>query len=319
MKICITGGSGFIGSALTRVLLKLGYSLRILDDESRGSFQRLADVKDQLEFYCGDIRHYQTVREATKGVDGIIHLAAVNGTATFYSDPGRVLGVAVKGITNVMDACVANGIHNLVVASSSEVYQEPSVIPTPEDVPLVVPDLNNPRYSYGGGKITTELMARYYYNDQIKRVVIFRPHNVYGPNMGYGHVIPQFIRRLYNSVSEEFPIEGTGDETRAYCYIDDAVSGIIKVIENGKDREVYNVGCSNVTPVAALARVIAGTMNKTIKVVPGELKKGSAKRRCPDLSKLINLGWTRRVPLFEGIQKTVEWYLKDLKREHLEV
>ena len=95
---------------------------------------------------------------------------------------------------SVLDACRHHGIRELVLASSSEVYQTPPGIPTPENVPLSVPDPLNPRYSYGGGKIICELMAINYGRQGFDRVLIFRPHNVYGPDMGWEHVLPQFAR-----------------------------------------------------------------------------------------------------------------------------
>ena len=133
---------------------------------------------------------------AVRGVDEVHHLAFVNGTEFFYSAPELVLDVGVKGMINVIDACRATASRNLVLASSSEVYQTPPQVPTDESAPLLVPDPPNPRYSYGGGKIISELMAINYGRKLFDRVLIFRPHNVYGPDMGFEHVIPQFALRL---------------------------------------------------------------------------------------------------------------------------
>ena len=107
---------------------------------------------------------------ATRGVDCVCHLAYINGTEFFYDQPELILEVAVKGMMNVLDACLADGVRDLIVASSSEVYQTPPTIPTPEDVPLVVPDVINPRYSYGGGKIVSELLAVNYGRKHFDRV-----------------------------------------------------------------------------------------------------------------------------------------------------
>ena len=137
--------------------------------------------------------------QAAAGVDEIHHLAYVNGTEFFYSAPELVLDVGVRGMINVIDACRANSVGTLVLASSSEVYQTPPHTPTDETAPLVVPDPLNPRFSYGGGKIISELMAINYGRKDFERVLIFRPHNVYGPDMGFEHVIPQFCRRLQDA------------------------------------------------------------------------------------------------------------------------
>ena len=109
----------------------------------------------------------------------------------------------------------------MYLASSSEVYQTPLKIPTKEDEPLKIPDIYNPRYSYGGGKILTELMGINYGKKFFKKLVIFRPHNVYGPDMGNEHVIPEFINRYKNLKKKFFKIQGTGKETRSFIYIDD--------------------------------------------------------------------------------------------------
>ena len=102
---------------------------------------------------------------------------------------------------NVIDACKKNNIKELIVASSSEVYQSPKIIPTPEEVPLVVPDVLNPRYSYGAGKLISEVIA---FNNKkfFEKVIIFRPHNVYGPDMGMEHVIPQLTNKILEEVKK---------------------------------------------------------------------------------------------------------------------
>ena len=195
--ILVTGGSGFIGSALVKALLRDGNHVRVLDNNSRGSPRRLADVAADIELVDADIRDAGAVERAMQGADEVHHLAFVNGTEFFYEAPELVLDVGVLGMINVLDACRRHGVGTLVLASSSEVYQTPPNIPTDENVPLVVPDPLNPRYSYGAGKLISEVMAINYGRKFFQRVLIFRPHNVYGPDMGFEHVIPQFALRLH--------------------------------------------------------------------------------------------------------------------------
>ena len=195
-RILVTGGSGFIGSGLVKALVKAGGQVRVLDDNSRGRPRRLTEVENDIEFIGGDIRDADTVARAAKGMDEVHHLAFVNGTEFFYSQPDLVLDVGVRGMINVIDACRAQGVGKLILASSSEVYQTPPQIPTDETAPLSVPDVLNPRYSYGGGKLISELMAINFGRKYFERVLIFRPHNVYGPDMGWEHVVPQFALRL---------------------------------------------------------------------------------------------------------------------------
>src|SRR6476620_4177379 len=121
-RILVTGGSGFVGSGLVKALVKAGHGVRVLDDNSRGSPRRLAGVAKDIEFVAGDIRDAAAVHAAVRGMDEVHHLAFVNGTEFFYSAPELVLDVGVKGMINVIDACRATGVRNLILASSSEVY-----------------------------------------------------------------------------------------------------------------------------------------------------------------------------------------------------
>ena len=146
-------------------------------------------------------------------------MAYINGTKFFYSKPDLVLDVAIKGISNIIDGCIKNKIKELYLASSSEVYQTPNKIPTTESESLKVPDIFNPRYSYGGGKILTELMGIHYGKKYFNKLIIFRPHNVYGKDMGFEHVIPEFINRFKKLKGKKFKIQGTGNEIRSFIYI----------------------------------------------------------------------------------------------------
>jgi len=309
----VTGGDGFIGSALVKALVKGGGRVRSFDNDSRGSRKRLAEVASDVELLSGDIRDRDAVVQAAKGVDCVCHLAFINGTEFFYSKPELVLEVAVKGIANVIDACLENGVPALSLASSSEVYQTPPIVPTDETAPLSVPDPLNPRYSYGGGKIISELMALNYGRKHFERVTIFRPHNVYGPDMGREHVIPQLAMRMAELCRTSqgkirMPIRGTGQEKRAFCFIDDLVDGVVRVIERGEHLGIYHVGTQDEVTIAHLAGKIAFFLGREVEVIPGEAHEGGTLRRCPDISKARALGYEPRVSLEEGLAMTLPWY-----------
>jgi nucleoside-diphosphate-sugar epimerase len=313
-RVLVTGGSGFIGSALVKRLLRDGISVRVLDDNSRGAPRRLAEVTDDIEFIAGDIRDASAVADAVRGVDEVHHLAYVNGTEYFYNAPELVLDVGVKGMINVIDACREHGVGSLVLASSSEVYQTPPQVPTDEAAPLIVPDPLNPRYSYGGGKIISELMALNYGRKFFERVLIFRPHNVYGPDMGFEHVIPQLALRLKQAIAEHpdgtvpFPIQGTGRETRSFCHVDDLVEGVMVMRAGGAHLGIYHVGTAEEVAIADLAARIAAWAGRPITLTPGPAPEGATLRRCPDISKLAALGYRPQVPLAEGLPPTLRWY-----------
>lgn len=314
-RVLVTGGTGFIGSALIRRLLRSGAQVRCLDNNSRGAAGKLGDAIGQVEMVEGDIRDPGVVASAVRGMDSVCHLAYVNGTEFFYEKPELVLEVAVKGMMNVLDACLQWKVRDLVLASSSEVYQTPPVIPTPEDVPLVVPDVFNPRYSYGGGKIISELLLVNYGRKHFDRAVIFRPHNVYGPDMGREHVIPQFALRMRRACEEgpadgplPFPIQGSGQETRSFIYIDDFTEGLLRVVERGEHMHVYHIGTREEVTIAEVARLVADRFGRAVELQCGAVQPGSTVRRCPDVSKLEALGFEPSTPLAEGIASTVDWY-----------
>jgi nucleoside-diphosphate-sugar epimerase len=311
-RILVTGGTGFIGSALVKALVQRGEAVRVFDDNSRGAARRLREVAHDIEMVKGDIRDAAAVDAAMRGVEEVHHLAFVNGTATFYSAPDRVLDVGVKGIVNVIDSCRRHTVASLILASSSEVYQLPPRVPTDESAPLIIPDPFNPRLSYAAGKIISEMMAINHGRKHFERVLIFRPHNVYGPDMGRDHVIPQFAMRLKEIASAGgaagFPIQGSGEETRSFCHVDDLVAGVMVMRERGEHLGIYHIGSSEEVTIADLARRMAAIAGREIRLEPSAALAGSTPRRCPDISKLAALGYEPRVPLDEGLPPTLKWY-----------
>ena len=321
-KHLVTGGSGFIGSALVKRLVKEGYNVRVLDNNIRGVKARLDDVINQVEFIEADIRDFSKVNKACEGVDVIHHLAYINGTEYFYKMPETILEIAIKGIMNIIDACKNNNIRELYVASSSEVYQSPRKIPTSEGERLIVPDPMNPRYSYGGGKILWELLSINYGRKYFDKVIIYRPHNVYASDMGWEHVLPQFVMRLNKLIKEQknnsiinFPIQGTGDETRSFIFIKDFIDGVVTLINKGEHLNIYNIGTENEISIKELAKLVAKSLGVKINIIPGRVNKGSTSRRCPDISKIKKLGFKPNISLEDGINNLAKWYSKNFKSE----
>lgn len=313
----VTGGSGFIGSALVRRLVTSGHRVIVLDNNSRGSANRLSSVAENIEFFEADIRDKSAVNSATKGVDTVIHLAYVNGTEFFYSKPELVLDIAIRGMLNVIDACRENGVRDLVLASSSEAYQTPPNIPTAEEVPLIIPDIMNPRFSYGGGKLACELLAINYGRTGFDRVTIFRPHNVYGPDMGWEHVLPQFVIRAVDAISKtpsgpvDFAIQGNGEQTRAFIHIDDFTDGLMCQIENGEHLNVYHIGNPEEITICTVVEEVFKLLGREPCIIAGPLKAGSTQRRCPDVTKLQSLGFSPKISFLEGLPDLVNWYVRN--------
>jgi nucleoside-diphosphate-sugar epimerase len=302
--ILITGGSGFIGSAITKYLVQRKNKVIVFDNNSRGKLVRLKEVKNKIKFIKGDIRNRKKLLSIRDQVDTVIHLAYVNGTKFFYRKPFEILDIAVNGLINILDFCKKKKVKNFYLASSSEVYQNPFKIPTNEEEMLKIPSIYNPRYSYGGGKIISELYGLHFAKKFLKKFIIFRPHNVYGKDMGNDHVIPEFINRLKKLRNKEkFLIYGTGKEVRSFIYIDDFVHGFDKIFKRGKNQEIYNIGTNDKITISKLAKLIAKVLRKNIKFKKRKGLKGSPSIRCPDIKKIKKLGFKHNISLKNGIKK----------------
>jgi len=306
----VTGGTGFIGSNISKLLVSKNYNVKIFDNNSRGSINNIKNFKKKIKFIKGDIRNKELLNSVLQNTDAVIHLAYINGTEYFYSKPVLILDIAVKGIMNVIDGCIKNKIKELYLASSSEVYQTPNKIPTDEHESLKIPDIFNPRYSYGGGKILTELMGIHYGKKYFKKLIIFRPHNVYGPNMGYEHVIPQFICRFKKLKNNKFKIQGNGNETRSFIFIDDFISAFDLILRKGKHLNIYNIGTEERIKISKLAYIVSRFFNKKIVLSKNWIAKGSVKNRCPNILKIRKLGFKKKYDVYSGLSKTINWYVK---------
>ena len=307
----VTGGTGFIGSNICKLLLRKNYVVKIFDNNFRGSLDKIQNIKKKVKFIKGDIRNRISLNKAMKKTDAVIHLAYINGTKYFYTKPILTLDIAMKGIINVIDLCIKNKEKELYLASSSEVYQTPDKIPTDEKEPLRIPDIFNPRYSYGGGKILTELMGIHYGKKYFKKLIVFRPHNVYGPDQGKEHVIPDFISKfkLINKKNKKFEIQGSGSEIRSFIYIDDFVNAFDLILRYGKHLNIYNIGTDERIRIIDLARKMSKIFNKKIKIKKKSLLKGSTKYRVPDVTKIKKLGFKKKYNLNSGLIKTINWNL----------
>ena len=299
----VTGGTGFIGSNICELLVKKNYKVKIFDNNSRGNLNKIKKIKKKIKFIKGDIRNGQSLIKASKNTDAIIHLAYINGTKYFYTKPVLILDVAVKGIINVIEACIKNRVKELYLASSSEVYQTPNKIPTDEYESLKIPNIFNPRYSYGGGKILTELMGIHYGKKYFKKLIIFRPHNVYGSNMGYEHVIPEFINRFKTLKKRNFKIQGTGNEVRSFIYIEDFLSAFSQILNKGKHLNIYNIGTSEKIKIKDLAYKLSKIFKKKIVLRKTSLAKGGTKIRIPNINKIKRLGFKPKFNLDKGLKK----------------
>ena len=310
-KILVTGAGGFIGRSLVNFLSKDKKNLIIaLDNNFRGSLKKINKLKNVKKVKV-NILNEKEIKPYFKGVSTCFHLAAINGTKNFYNYPKKVLETGVEGTLNVVKQSLSNNLKEFIFFSSSEAYQKPKNIPTTEMEELKVPDVFNPRLSYGGSKIIGELITINYLKKTKLKYKIIRPHNVYGPDMGDDHVLPELItkiRRKKKNKKITIKIFGSGNESRSFIYIDDAINGIFKIYKKGKKNSIYNLGTNQEIKIKYLIKQLGIILNKKIIIKPDALHRGSVSRRCPNVEKLTNLGHKNIFSLFEGLKRTIKFY-----------
>jgi nucleoside-diphosphate-sugar epimerase len=310
MDVTVTGGAGFIGSALVTRLVADDHEVTVFDNVSRGNLNNLDHVLKEIQFVQGDVRDNSEFTDAVGCPDVLYHLAAINGTKNFYERPVDVMEVNMTGTRNAMSVACDQGVDRVVFASSSEVYGFPREFPTPEDHVLQIMDPANPRFSYAGSKIFGEQHVIHAGADADLDYVIVRPHNIYGEAMGTDHVIPEFIEQIVTDIP--FTIYGTGKQTRSFCYINDAVDGFVQAgLESEAANNTYNIGTQTEVTINELAdRLfdVAG-VEPTVEHIESKELSGSTPRRQPDISRArAELGYDPAVSLDEGLRRTFGWY-----------
>ncbi len=324
-KILITGGAGFIGYHLSQHLLQNeNNEITLVDNLQRGKMDK--NFKDLLNnprvnFIKADLTDLGFYKTLDTDFNHVYHLAAINGTKLFYEIPQEVLRINalsliyilewIKKLTKKPKLCFTSS--NEAYASALSAFGQ-LPIPTPENVPLVIDDTYNPRWSYGGTKLIGELFVINYAKAYNLPAVIVRPHNFYGPRAGYDHVIPEFCQRIMDKISP-FTVYGT-DETRTFCYITDAVKAMQILMDSpATDKqpiETVHIGDTEEITMLDLAKkmfTVTGWSPQSI----GQKQSlaGSVKRRLADISKIKNLvGWQPEISLEEGLKKTFDWYQK---------
>ena len=308
-KILVTGGAGFIGQNLVSKLSEQN-EIIIFDNGFRGSFSKSNNNK--IEFINGDITKISDWEQIPSDVDSIFHLGAINGTKYFYEIPEKVLDVNIKGVQNLLEFSRKRDIEEVLFTSSSEVYGYPKIFPTPETEELSIPDVYNPRFSYSSSKIIGEILCVNFTRKYNLKHTIVRYHNIYGPNMGHEHVMPQFINKLIKN--EEFFVEGDGTETRSFCFIDDAIDATLLVNkDNSFKNRIFNIGNDVETSIIDLIDLLSRISGKVIEPKFRVKNNAGTKRRVPDISKARSIGYSPKITLNDGFKITYDWYSKYYK------
>lgn len=322
MSILITGAAGFIGFALAKSALDLGETVYLVDNFVRGKrdflFTELCSRPNAI-FLEGNLLDPEFCSSLPfSDVSTIYHLAAINGTKNFYEKPYEVIKANFSTLTNMLDAIPSDCCLNFLYSSSSETYAGSvelgiAPIPTPEDVPLTIADPSNLRWSYGASKLLAEVaLNSFAVNGSINPYVV-RFHNIYGPRMGNKHVIPNFVEKinlLAHDGSHSCELMGA-DQTRSFCYVDDAIRALLLFRSSSIPSGIYNIGDPR-TEISISDLFVKCCQillpDATISIVPIDAPAGSVSRRVPDISKLASIGYEPAVPLDTGLLETINWY-----------
>ncbi len=301
-KILVTGGAGFIGSHLVDKLVAKKHQVAVVDDLS---FGKKEFVNPQAKFYQIDIREPKLADVFAKEKPEVVfHLAAQKSVAFSSRDPIKDADINILGALNVINCSLAGQADKFIFFSTGgAIYGEAAVIPTPETAPEI------PSSPYGNSKLATEKYLLNYYKPQGLQCAFLRPANVYGPRQdpsGEAGVIATFIKKML--AGEQCYINGSGEQTRDFVYVDDVVKACLMIME--KCSGIYNIATSQEITINNLYSVIANMINKQKPIYHPPIK-GETHRSCLSIEKVKSeLGWQPEIDLEQGIKKTIS-YFKD--------
>lgn len=317
-KILITGGAGFIGYHLAERLSQGRSRIDLVDNLSKGGFDRdLTRLvkKPNVRFIKADLTDPGSYKLLRKSYDYIYHMAAIVGVRKVIERPDRVLYINIVSILNLLEWIRKSqrNLKRLLFASTSEAYAGTmrycdAPVPTGEDIILSLEDIRMPRTTYALSKIVGESACFSYLKGKALFTIV-RYHNVYGPRMGYSHVVPELMVKAKRN-KRYLEVFSVG-HTRAFCYISDAVIATIGLAESKlSSNQIFNVGNSDEEiTIKGLAQRISKFVNPSLKIKPLGNQEGSPARRCPDIGKLKRaIRFKPEISLDEGIRLTWQWY-----------
>ncbi|MGI9540222.1 MAG: NAD-dependent epimerase/dehydratase family protein [Miltoncostaeaceae bacterium] len=302
MRSLVTGGGGFIGHHLARSLVEAGDTVRVLDNFATGRRERLADV--DVELVEGDLRSYERVHSAVRGVERVFHLGALPSVPRSIQDPLTTHAVNVDGTLNVVLAARDEGVGHVVIASSSSIYGANPAVPKDEQ------HLPVPVSPYAVSKLAAERYCRAFWEVYGLPTTSLRLFNVYGPGQSpdseYAAVVPKFLARL--SVGEPPTIYGDGSQTRDFTYVADVVRAFVAATETPDVAgETFNVAGGSQTSILELASKLSALMHVAARPVHAPQRDGEVRLSQGDASHAAaRLGWTPQWTLDEGLGACVD-------------
>ena len=312
-KVLITGADGFIGSHLTEALVEAGYDVRAFvyynSFNSYGWLDHVSnEIKSKIEFFPGDIRDPNGVREAMKGVDIVFHLAALIAIPFSYHSPDSYIDTNVKGTLNIIQAARDKNVKRILLTSTSEVYGTAQFVPITELHP------KQPQSPYSASKIGADAIADSFYRSFELPITIVRPFNTFGPRQSARAVIPTIISQLLNGATE---IKlGDISPTRDLLFVKDTVNGFIKIAQCDEliGHEV-NIATQSEISVGDLAQHLISIIKPNAKIITDSLRlrpeKSEVYRLFGSNEKLKSFtDWNQNFTLEEGLRETIDWFSK---------
>jgi UDP-glucose 4-epimerase len=302
--VLVTGGGGFIGSNLVRALLDRGDAVRLLDNFSTGNRGNLAEIADDVEVVEGDLRSYERVHAAVRGVEVVFHQGALPSVPRSVQDPLTTTAVNVEGTLNVLLAARDEGVRRVVNASSSSVYGNGGPLPRTES------QLPEPISPYAVAKLAAESFCSSFSRVYGMEIVSLRYFNVFGPRQDptsqYSAVVPRFISSI--AAGEPVHVHGDGEQSRDFTYVANVVdANLLAADADGVQGVVLNVATGGSETVNALADTIGGLLDRPVhKVVEGE-READVRHSWADVTRArAQLGYEPRVGFEEGLRRTID-------------
>jgi len=302
----VTGGAGFIGSNIVDELLRRGQRVRVLDNFATGREENVADFVTRVEMIRADVRDEDAVDAAVKGVDYVLHQAALASVPRSIADPAANNQVNAQGTLNVLMAARKHGVKRVVYASSSSIYGDSQELPKVEGM------IPNPKSPYAVAKLAAEYYCRVYGELHGLPTVSLRYFNVFGPRQDpgsqYSAVIPLFVKALLEGQSPH--IYGDGEQSRDFTYVSNVVDANLLACEaDVTGARVYNIACGGRYTLNQLFAALRERIGSSVSPVYGATRPGDVKHSMAGIDRIQReLGYKVGVSFEEGIDRTVQWY-----------
>ena len=302
----VTGGAGFIGSNLVHELLQRGETVRVLDNFSTGRRSNLADIYEQIDLVEGDLRSSESCRQATKGVDVVLHQGALPSVQRSVSDPFTSHDTNATATMNLLVAAREAGVKRFVYASSSSVYGDSPTMPKQEEM------IPRPKSPYAVAKLAGEHYCRVFWELYGLETVCLRYFNVFGPYQDptshYSAVIPLFIRAMMAGKAPT--IYGDGSQSRDFTFVQNNVhANLLAATQPGVGGEIFNIACGQRYSLLDLMDALNEILGTAIEPMFDHSRRVDVKHSLADIGRAQEqLGYTVQVDFLEGLRRTAAWY-----------